>query len=206
MNIFDVSQGKTRINNLASVATAEATRSFSMGRDFIRQVVGGAILSDVLKNRQYYNDHPVIVGAQYSAILDRKTCKLCRYLDGMIVNINDPMYEAYQPPLHHACRCLWNFILSTDPDVENLRFTFMEPEVGLISKHGSLLSARLGIPYTGRTVAEARAELLAFAQADERYKLPSDFALLAGIAVLVEWDRVKRTYRSFTNKLTNSRS
>jgi len=53
-------------------------------------------------------------GAQYSALMDNRTCSFCGSLDGLQVNFSKPggmeLYEKYQPAQHPRCRCMWVFI------------------------------------------------------------------------------------------------
>lgn len=53
-------------------------------------------------------------GAQYSALMDNRTCSFCGSLDGLQVNFSKPggmeLYEKYQPAQHSRCRCMWVFI------------------------------------------------------------------------------------------------
>lgn len=57
-------------------------------------------------------------GAQYSALLDNRTCSFCSSLDGLQVNFSKPggleLYEKYQPAQHARCRCMWVFIGSDE--------------------------------------------------------------------------------------------
>lgn len=57
--------------------------------------------------------------AQYSAILDRRTCSWCRFLDGKIISVKHPDYVSreYHPPAHQHCRCLWIYITKWEPNV-----------------------------------------------------------------------------------------
>jgi SPP1 gp7 family putative phage head morphogenesis protein len=47
------------------------------------------------------------IGAwQWSAILDEKTCPICRELDGQYFDPNDPVWDEIRPPAHIGCRCI----------------------------------------------------------------------------------------------------
>jgi len=51
-----------------------------------------------------------IAFAQWSAILDEKTCQYCKERDEMIVSVDNPDYVSCQPPAHGFCRCIWIYI------------------------------------------------------------------------------------------------
>ena len=42
----------------------------------------------------------------YNAILDEKTTKLCKTLDGAVKPVDDPFWKKFYPPNHHSCRSL----------------------------------------------------------------------------------------------------
>jgi hypothetical protein len=74
--------------------------------------------------------------AQFSAILDRRTCPLCKELDGMYVEVGSADHLEYTPPIHSKCRCIWVYIGDEDkmPTVN-----FKKPNQELIKKHGNLI-------------------------------------------------------------------
>ena len=75
--------------------------------------------------------------AQFSAILDKRTCRLCRRLDGQIVRTDSESFKRFSPPLHHRCRCIWAYILpDEDPQPEP---DWKDPPESLVEEHGSLL-------------------------------------------------------------------
>lgn len=47
-----------------------------------------------------------IGGFQWSAILDQRTCKRCRRLDGRVFLKGDPALDLLGPQLHQHCRCI----------------------------------------------------------------------------------------------------
>lgn len=71
--------------------------------------------------------------AQYSAILDEKTCPLCRHLDGKQIALENPELKEFTPPIHDGCRCEWVYILEDEQDVQ---ITWQSPPSELIEKHG----------------------------------------------------------------------
>lgn len=55
-------------------------------------------------------------GAQYSALMDRRTCELCERLDEQLIGIGDLDYAKFTPPVHHNCRCVWVFVTMEEAD------------------------------------------------------------------------------------------
>jgi SPP1 gp7 family putative phage head morphogenesis protein len=69
---------------------------------------------------------------QYSAILDEKTCDLCRKMDGVIVDSDSAIAEEYRTPLHYHSRSVWIPITVeevADPSVEDTELT-LDPATG----------------------------------------------------------------------------
>jgi len=56
-----------------------------------------------------------IVRFVWSAILDRRTCPLCRSLDGKVIDASDKRFSTFHPPIHQNCRCIWIGICQDDP-------------------------------------------------------------------------------------------
>lgn len=69
-----------------------------------------------------------IAGFQWSAILDGRTCKRCRRLDGRIFRKGDPALQLLGPQLHSHCRCI--LIAVTVAEMENA----VEQEIDLFDK------------------------------------------------------------------------
>jgi len=75
--------------------------------------------------------------AQFSAILDDKVCPLCEEMDGMIIELDNPDYDRFQPPIHYHCRCVWVYIkLDETPQPEP---NWVTPSSTLVAEHGSLV-------------------------------------------------------------------
>lgn len=55
-------------------------------------------------------------GAQYSALLDRRTCDLCERLDEQVIAVEHPDLRRFTPPVHHNCRCLFVWITRDEVD------------------------------------------------------------------------------------------
>lgn len=45
-----------------------------------------------------------IQGAQWSSVDD--ACPLCKFLDGMTMEVDNPDFETFRPPLHDGCKCI----------------------------------------------------------------------------------------------------
>jgi SPP1 gp7 family putative phage head morphogenesis protein len=55
-----------------------------------------------------------VVRIIYSAIIDRDTCPLCRFLHGMVFHPDHFETEIFKPPLHKGCKCMRTYILSSE--------------------------------------------------------------------------------------------
>lgn len=55
-----------------------------------------------------------VVRIIYSAIIDRDTCPLCRFLHGMVFHPDHFETEIFKPPLHKGCKCMRTYILSNE--------------------------------------------------------------------------------------------
>ena len=75
---------------------------------------------------------------EFSAILDRKTCPICRDLDGSIVDADEYRTNQWNPPIHFHCRCLWVAIRKAETD--------KPPVTGLPTEPGGFLTAPLQSP------------------------------------------------------------
>lgn len=63
-----------------------------------------------------------VVRVIYHATMDKETCPLCAYLDGMVMDPDDPATDIFSPPLYPGCTCRREYILKTEkpknwPDV-----------------------------------------------------------------------------------------
>lgn len=57
-----------------------------------------------------------IASYQFSAILDTRTCAICKDLDGRVVGEDEYKRTEFDPPIHHRCRCIWVAILLEELD------------------------------------------------------------------------------------------
>lgn len=101
-----------------SVAVAAA---IGMGRDTVFEV--------------FQDD---IESFEFSAILDRKTCPICRDLDGSVVDAEEYRNNQWNPPVHFHCRCLWVAIRKAE--------TEKPPVTGLPTEPGGFNTAPLQSP------------------------------------------------------------
>lgn len=77
-----------------------------------------------------------LAGAQYSAILDRVTCDLCRKLDEQTIAITHTDLARFTPPVHHNCRCVWVWVTT---DEEGFVPTWSTPSKTDVDRFGGLV-------------------------------------------------------------------
>lgn len=95
-------------HRLEAIARTEATAAFNHG----------ILLA--------YKDEDEVVAFQWLAILDSRTCPLCRSRDGMIILKTNPNLDEMVPPAHCQCRCIlvpvlraeYDALRSDDPDLQ----------------------------------------------------------------------------------------
>lgn len=75
-------------------------------------------------------------GAQYSSLLDRRVCELCRRQDEQVIPIEHTDYRRFTPPVHHQCRCVWIYITRDEADFTP---TWSTPPTSLVEQYGSLV-------------------------------------------------------------------
>lgn len=75
-------------------------------------------------------------GAQYSALLDRRTCDLCGELDEKVIPVEHTDLARFTPPVHHNCRCVWVYITR---DEEDFTPTWKTPTPSLVERFGGLV-------------------------------------------------------------------
>lgn len=115
--LLDVAREQAQ-RSLLGQATARVNDAVNRGRNLAAKASGAKL-------------------AQYSAILDDRTCPLCEKLDGMIGKLDDPDFRRFKPPLHHGCRCIWAYIL---PEEEpQPKPDFRKPPKELVEEHGGLV-------------------------------------------------------------------
>lgn len=77
-----------------------------------------------------------LAGAQYSAILDRRTCELCEELDEKVIPIEHTDLARFTPPVHHNCRCVWVWITRDEADFTP---TWTTPAASKVDRFGGLV-------------------------------------------------------------------
>jgi hypothetical protein len=77
-----------------------------------------------------------LAGAQFSAILDKRTCGLCERLDEQVIAIADTDFAKYTAPLHFNCRCVWVFITTGEADFTP---TWSSPSKTLVDQYGGFV-------------------------------------------------------------------
>ena len=73
-----------------------------------------------------------IAGAQWSAVLDSKTCGYCTDLDSGVILVDNPLYGIQQPPAHENCRCVYVYITAEEA---NLVEDWQEPSIEDIKQY-----------------------------------------------------------------------
>lgn len=84
-------------------------------------------------NAVEYIDGIKIAAAQWSAIMDEKTCEYCASLDEETIFVDNPLYGLQQPPAHGRCRCVYIYITAEELGVEE---TWEPPSVDEIARYG----------------------------------------------------------------------
>lgn len=75
-------------------------------------------------------------GAQFSAILDKRTCDLCNRQDEQLIGIADLDMAKFTPPLHFNCRCVWVYVAQGEADFAP---TWSAPPKSLVDSFGGLV-------------------------------------------------------------------
>ena len=76
--------------------------------------------------------------AQYSAVLDNVTCPLCRFMDKKIIQVDNPDFQKFTPPIHANCRCIW--VMLNPKQAGQASVTWERPPQELIDRHGQLVN------------------------------------------------------------------
>ncbi len=59
----------------------------------------------------------------YNAILDERTTKLCKSLDGVVRPKDDPFWDRFMPPQHHNCRSLATVVKNEFASLKRIKST-----------------------------------------------------------------------------------
>ena len=98
-----------------------------------------------------------VVSNTWSAILDTRTCELCRSLDGKTLPEGHPDFEAYQSPIHGRCRCLW--ISTTTESPYKPPIDWEPPDPNLTKKYGEFIKPKevtMAKPYSYKRMATVK--------------------------------------------------
>lgn len=68
-----------------------------------------------------------VVRVIYHATMDKETCPLCEYLDGMVMDPDDPATDIFSPPLYPGCTCSREYVLKTEKPKNWPKVTFKFP-------------------------------------------------------------------------------
>ena len=74
-----------------------------------------------------------VVRVVYLATMDKESCPLCAYLDGMVMDPDDPATDIFSPPLYPGCTCRREYVLKTEKPRNWPRVTFTFPPKELLS-------------------------------------------------------------------------
>ena len=73
-----------------------------------------------------------VVRVIYHATLDKELCPLCAYLDGMVMDPDDPATDIFSPPLFPGCSCRREYVLKTEKPGKWPPVTFTFPPKELL--------------------------------------------------------------------------
>jgi len=73
-----------------------------------------------------------VVRVIYHATTDIETCPLCAYLDGMVMDPDDPATDIFSPPLFPGCSCRRAYVLKTEKPSNWPEVTFQFPPKKLL--------------------------------------------------------------------------
>jgi hypothetical protein len=73
-----------------------------------------------------------VVRVIYYATMDKETCPLCGYLDGMVMDPDDPATDIFSPPLYPGCTCRREYVLKTEKPSNWPEVTFRFPPKDLL--------------------------------------------------------------------------
>jgi hypothetical protein len=73
-----------------------------------------------------------VVRVIYHATMDKDTCPLCAYLDGMVMDPDDAATDIFSPPLYPGCTCSREYVLKTEKPHKWPKVTFKFPPKELL--------------------------------------------------------------------------
>ena len=74
-----------------------------------------------------------VVRVIYHATMDKEMCPLCAYLDGMVMDPDDPATDIFSPPLYPGCTCRREYVLKTEKPKNWPEVTFKFPPKELLT-------------------------------------------------------------------------
>ena len=74
-----------------------------------------------------------VVRVIYHATMDKDECPLCAYLDGMVMDPDDPGTDIFSPPLYPGCTCSREYVLKTEKPSNWPELSFKFPPKELLS-------------------------------------------------------------------------
>lgn len=133
---------KSTISNMRTGANAFVMGANKDGNPQLRSAVMVTVAESINIGRSSAAKQIGIQGAQWSAVLDSKTCPLCSELDGQVIHVDDPDFDLFRPPAHNGCRCVWVYILDEE---ENVEFDWKTPHEADVKKYGHIIVWNAGL-------------------------------------------------------------
>lgn len=100
-------------------------------REMIGQMLATSAIINIaeavnLGREEGFEDIKNQIGAyQWSAILDSRTCSICKSLDGTYFEPRDPALAELKPPIHVNCRCILVAVLKEELENFPVKYTFL---------------------------------------------------------------------------------
>ena len=69
-----------------------------------------------------------VVGVQYSAVGDDRSCNFCSIHHGEALRLNDLRITDNTPPIHLGCRCIWSPVTKLEVKKKKFRFKWTNIE------------------------------------------------------------------------------
>jgi len=120
---------------LDKIFTQPKPQADGTGAQFRSQRVDSDLLNAVkkLKPRQKSElSKRGVVRVIYHATIDKDICPLCEYLDGMVMDPDDPATDIFSPPLFSGCTCSREYVLKTEKPSNWPKVTFHFPPKELL--------------------------------------------------------------------------
>ncbi|WDL96396.1 phage portal protein family protein [Alicyclobacillus sp. ALC3] len=119
----------------AIAAAKEGGEAYIDGNDLV--LSANVSISQAMNVGRGSEAHKVgVQGAQWSAVMDQKTCELCGSLDGLVISADNPDFDIFRPPLHYNCRCILVYIGSNNTGEE---YTWTTPDPALVKRYATFV-------------------------------------------------------------------